>query len=183
MANYKNSGKVRNGQKAKFKFNQMNAVSTHSTEGSENLATAKTGRKRHIDQMQKLGTLSTRMFRRLPADLQNTETKVSCINAVLAKHREILGDSARFYSWLLARAEEVKRTFDFKPVCESKGLSSENEQQAVAEHLVLEGKALCNSIRLNGLATYDGNIRMFRKRLVPEQYHYEAEQAKDGGNE
>ena len=173
----------RDGQKANFKFNQMNAVSTHSTEGSENLATAKTGRKRHIDQMLALCVLIMSMFKRLPADLQTTETKVSCINAVLAKHREKCGDSARFFSWLLARAEEIKRTYDYKSVCESKGLTTEAEQQAVAEHLVLEGKATCTSIRLNGLATYDGDIRMFRHRLVPAQYHFEADQAKEGGNE
>ena len=179
----KNRGNVRNRQQAQGARKaqaQKGAVNSHSNEGAENQAAAKTSRKRRVDPMLALCVLIMSMFKRLPVDLQKTETKVSCINAVLAKHREKCGDSARFYSWLLARAEEIRRTYDFKPVCESKGLTSEDEQQAVAEHLVLEGKATCTNIRLNGLATYDGDIRMFRNRLVPKCYHYEAEKAKEG---
>lgn len=160
---------------------QKGAVNTHSNEGAEDQAAKK--KQRDTDRMQLENAQILRKFKTLPADLQTTESKVSCINSVLASHKDKCGDPARYYGWLLNRAAEVKRTFDFKKVCESKGLTSDDEQQAVAEHLVLEGKAVCNRIRLNGLATYDGNIAMFRKKLVPQMYHYEAEQAKEGGNE
>ena len=184
--NYRSARRY-NGQKANYQSRQRVAVNSHSNEGEAQPVAAEqpTRRsRRNTDLMQQLNSSVMRKFKNLPADLQNTATKVSCINTVLAAHKEKCGDPARYYSWLLSRAAEIKRTFDFAEVCEKAGLKAD-EHQAVSEHLVLEGKSICNQIRLNGLATYDGNIRMFRERLVPVEYRYDTPtaEAKEGGNE
>ena len=174
-------GNRRNGQKANYQSRKKETVNTHNNQGANNNTAAEQPTRksrRNTDPIQLLNAQVMRKFKNLPADLQSTATKVSCINTVLAAHKEKCGDPARYYGWLLSRAAEITRTFDFAEVCKKAGLKAD-EHQAVSEHLVLEGKSVCNQIRLNGLATYDGNIRMFRDRLVPEQYWFNkpAEQA------
>lgn len=183
-----NSGNRRNGQKANYQTRQRVAVNSHSNEGANQqvaAAPATSRRHRNVDFFQTIAKLVRNMFDRLPRALQKLETKQSCIAAVVDRHNDKVGDLGDFYGWLLKRAEEIHRTYDFKSVCETKGLSSDEEQQAVSEHLVLEPKSVINKIRMEGLATYQGNIKMFRERLVPVEYRYEkpAAEAKEANNE
>ena len=163
------------------------AASANSVNGAATQAASAevktSSRRRKNDPMQAINTMVLRKFKNLPSDMQTCETKRSCINAVLASHKEKCGDAARYYGWILYQASLVKRTFDFKSGCEQKGLTSEEEQQAVAEHLVIDGKAVCNNIRLNGLASFTGNIRMYRERLVPVEYRFDAPVDGDGKKE
>lgn len=168
----------RNGKSRKAKASAANQNGAASNNGSESMKQlgqqqpeTAPRRKRVVDPMALLDSLVLRKFKALPSDLQNTGTKVACINAVLASHKEKCGDPARFYGWILGQAALVKRTFDFMTVCEQKGLKG--FEQNVAEHLVIEGKAVCNNIRMNGLASYEGNIGMFRDKLVPDAYRFE----------
>ena len=161
--------KYRNGQSFKAKTTSSNEAANRSMETKTD--EKKTSRKRKVDPMVQLNSQIIKKFRSLPSDLQNTSTKVSCINSVLASNKEKCGDPSQFYGWILNQAELVMRTFDFKDVCKNKDL--EGHEQAVAEHLVLEGKAECNNIRMNGLATYQGNIKRFREKLVPDQYRFD----------
>lgn len=173
-------------RKANYQTRQRVAVNSHSNEGANNTAAEQPTRRsrRNIDDNQMVCKLVRNMFDRLPRELQKLETKQSCIAAVVDRHNERVGDIGDFYGWLLKRAEEIHRTYDFKSVCETKGLSSDEEQQAVSEHLVLEPKSVINKIRMEGLATFQGNIKMFRERLVPVEYRYEkpAAEAKEGGD-
>ena len=151
------SGNVRNRQQAQGAREaqaQKGAVNSHGIEGGENLVVAKTSRKRNIDPMQAICRLSRAMFDRLPRVLQTLETKQSCISTVVDRHNDKVGDLGDFYGWLLKRAAEILRTYDFKPVCEAAGLKTDEEQQAVSEHLVLEPKSIINKIRMEGLVTY-----------------------------
>lgn len=174
----------RKGKSRKAKASAENKNGAASTNGNESAKQfnqqpeAKPHRKRIVDPMALLDSLVLRKFKTLPSDLQNTETKVACINAVLASHKEKCGDPARFYGWILGQAALVKRTFDFMTVCEQKGLKG--FEQNVAEHLVIEGKAVCNNIRMNGLASYEGNLGMFRDKLVPDAYRFEQPTAESG---
>ena len=137
----------------------------------QNADDKKSTRKRNVDPMVQLNSQILKKFYSLPSDVQCTPTKVSCINSVLARNKDKCGDPARYYGWVLEQAGFVKRTFDFMDVCKKNGL--EGCEQAVAEHLVLEGKSVCNNIRMNGLATYSGNLKMFREKLVPDHYRFE----------
>ena len=104
-----------------------------------------------------------RKFAALPAELQDTKTKLACIICVLVA-RKI--DNGRFWSWVNDQTALLRRTFDFDDVCKKNG----KDPQHVAEHLVLEGKKVCNGIRLDGLATYKGDINLFGDPLIPEEY-------------
>ena len=175
----------RKGKSRKAKASAMNQNGAASNNGNESMKQfgqqqpeTAPRRKRVVDPMALLDSLVLRKFKTLPSDLQNTETKVACINAVLASHKEKCGDPARFYGWILGQAALVKRTFDFMTVCEQKGLKG--FEQNVAEHLVIEGKAVCNNIRMNGLASYEGNLGMFRDKLVPDAYRFEQPMAESG---
>lgn len=177
----RNGQKAQGARKANYQTRQRVAVNSHSNEGeAQQVAAAPaTSRRQHnVDYLQTIAKLVRNMFDRLPRVLQNLETKQSCIAAVVDRNNDKVGDLGDFYGWLLKRAEEIRRTFDFKNVCVSNGLSSDEEQQAVAEHLVLEPKSVINKIRMEGLVTYQGNIKMFRERLVPVEYRYEAKAAK-----
>lgn len=115
-----------------------------------------------IENEQRLTTMINRKFQNLPAGLQNTENKKMCVDMVLASHPQLCPDPLRFWLWLNDRAKEmVDRTWDFQATCNRLGVDAE----AVAQHLILEGKRTCNSIRLNGLASYGGNIRMFGTKI------------------
>lgn len=175
-----NRGNHRNGQKANYQTRQRVAVHSHRNEGEAQqiAATAPVNRRRNVDDNQTICKLSRNMFDRLPRALQNLETKRSCITATVDRHNDKVGDLGDFYGWLLKRAEEIRRTYDFKKVCEASGLMTDEEQQAASEHLVLEPKSVINKIRMEGLVTYQGNLGMFRERLVPVEYRYEAKAAK-----
>lgn len=147
---------------------QMGAESTHSNEGGniQNQNKGEQSRRTYkVDPNQSATTAAMRKFRSLPLDYQNTDTKWSCVMSVLGtRHLDI----ARFAIWVLDMAEKLQLVYDFKEVCKQ----YHREPQAVAENLVLEGKAICNIIRLNGLASYNGNIRLFEKRLIPDEYRF-----------
>ena len=61
---------------------------------------------------------------------------------------------------------KLTRVWDFAETCEAAGLNP----LTVAQHLILEGKAVCNAIRLEGLAAYGSNIRMFVEPLFVDEF-------------
>lgn len=111
-----------------------------------------------------LATMMKRKFQKLPAPLQNTENKRICIEDVLAGHPKLCPDPMRFRVWLAEEAHMLaERAWDFKDTCKKAKI---DDAEAVAQHLVLEGKRVCNDILISGLAAYGGNIRMFTEKLV-----------------
>ena len=152
---------------------QQGAEDTHSNEGDNNNIKTN-GSKSNSDKPKRVykvdpnfsaARASMVKFRALPLNLQTTENKWACVLSVLgARHLDI----GRFSVWVLDNAQLLLHTYDFETVCKN----YQREPQAVAENLVLEGKKVCNDIRLNGLASYNGNIRLFEKRLIPDQYRF-----------
>lgn len=187
--NRRNGQKAQGARKANYQTRQQgadNSLSRNQGANQQVAAAPATSSRHHIvDFFQTIAKLVRNMFDRLPRVLQNLETKQACISAAVARHYEKVGDLGDFYGWLMKRAEEIRHAWDFKSVCEANGLNSDEEQQAVSEHLVLEPKSVINKIRMEGLATFQGNIKMYRERLVPVEYRYEkpAAEAKEGGDE
>ncbi len=119
-------------------------------------------RKYRIDPNQSASAAGMRKFASLPADLQDTKTKLACILCVLVARKMDVG---RYWSWVYEQTILLRRTFDFDTTCKVQG----KNPQYVAEHLVLQGKKACTNIRLNGLATYNGDIKLFGDPLIPEE--------------
>lgn len=120
-------------------------------------------RKYSVDPNQTASAAGMRKFASLPAELQDTKTKLACILCVLVARKMDVG---RYWSWVFEQTKLLRRTYDFDATCTAQG----KDPQYVAEHLVMEGKKACNNIRLNGLNAYDGNIKLFGEPLIPEEY-------------
>lgn len=153
---------------------QQGAEDTHSNEGGNNNSKSN-GSKSNSDKPKRVykvdpnfsaARASMVKFRALPLNLQTTENKWACVLSVLGTRHIDIG---RFSIWILDNAQLLLHTYDFEEVC----AECKRDPQAVAENLVLEGKSVCNSIRLNGLASYSGNIRLFEKRLIPKEYRFD----------
>lgn len=123
------------------------------------------------DPMLNVITQGRKKYNALPEDLKSPATMASCLAASVKFHEAEVGGEAAFYAWMQQQAALVKRTFDFTGVCKQKGLNG--AEDAIAENLVFAGKAVCNRVRLEGLAAYDGDIAMLCGRLVPEQYRFD----------
>lgn len=148
---------------------QQGAEDTHSNEGGNTNSKSKEEKPKRTyrqDPFLLAARASMVKFRALPLNLQSTDTKWACVMSVLGS-RHI--DVGRFAIWILDNAQLLLHTYDFIDVC----ADCKRDPQAVAENLVLEGKSVCNSIRLNGLASYSGNILMFEKRLIPKEYRFD----------
>lgn len=125
-----------------------------------------------------LATMIKRKFQKLPAPLQNTNNKRVCMEDVLAGHPKHCPDPMRFRVWLAEEAHMLAdRAWDFKDTCQAAKIQ---DAEAVAQHLVLEGKRVCNDILINGLAAYGGNIRMFTEKLVDIDELIKPEEKEEG---
>lgn len=114
----------------------------------------------------KICSMAKRSFNYLPQPLKDAHNKKLCVEAVLSAHPQLCPDPLRFWAWLLDEANILAtRTWDFSEVCEKNQL----DPMAVAQHLVLEGKTVTNNIRMDGLASYGGNIKMFHEKLFTEE--------------
>ena len=114
----------------------------------------------------KISNIAKRRFMNLPAAFQNSAGKEACIKEALASHKELIPDPTRYWIWLIDETNKLTRGWDFKETCESADL----DPVTVAQHLILEGKAVCNAIRLEGLAAYGSNIRMFVNPLFQDEF-------------
>lgn len=132
------------------------------------------------DPMQNVNTQGRKKYNALPEDLKSPATKATCLAASAKSHEAEVGGEAAFYAWMQQQAALVKRTFDFTEYCKQKGLTG--AEDAIAENLVFAGKAVCNRVRLEGLAAYDGDIATLCNRLVPEQYRFDRTASVNGSN-
>ena len=115
----------------------------------------------------KISLIAKRRFLNLPAAFQNGAGKEACVKEALASHKELIPDSTRYWIWLIDETEKLTRVWDFEETCTKAGVNS----KTVAQHLILEGKQVCNAIRLEGLAAYGSNIRMFVEPLFEDEFH------------
>ncbi len=92
---------------------------------------------------------------------QNTQNKRHAINIAVGMSRDYYPDRFRFWQDLRDEANILLDSKRFCAACENWGL----KPQAVAEHLVVEGKATLNSVLKNGLESYGEKARMFHEPL------------------
>lgn len=115
----------------------------------------------------KISIIAKRKFMNLPAAFQNSKGKEACIKEALASHKELIPDPTRYWIWLIDETDKLTRVWDFMETCEKAGLVP----RTVAQHLILEGKSVCNAIRLEGLNAYGSNIRMFVDPLFEDEFN------------
>ena len=92
---------------------------------------------------------------------QNTQTKRLALNLAVGMSRDYYPDRFRFWQDLRDEANILLDSKRFEAACEKWGL----KPQAVAEHLVVEGKATINNVLKNGLESYGEKARMFHEPL------------------
>lgn len=94
-------------------------------------------------------------------DMQTTKTKRATLNMAVRLCPKYYNDSFRFWQDLLDEANILLDSKRFEAACEAWGLNP----QAVAEHLVCEGKATLNRVLKEGLVNYGEKARMYTERL------------------
>lgn len=114
----------------------------------------------------KISLIAKRRFMNLPSYFQNGAGKEACVKEALAMRKDLIPDPTRYWIWMIDETRKLTRVWDFKETCEEAGL----DPQTVAQHLVLEGKMVCNAIRMDGLAAYGSNIRMFVEPLFHDEF-------------
>ena len=173
--NYKAIARKRNSFQAK-----KVAESTHSNEGgnkpaaneqqtqqSEETAEEKIVRRAYeIAPEWKISIIAKRKFMGLPTVFQTSVGKEACIKEALASHKELIPDPTRYWIWLVDETNKLTRVWDFVETCDALRLNP----LTVAQHLILEGKQVCNAIRMEGLAAYGSNIRMFVDPLFHDEF-------------
>ena len=176
----KKNNKYGKSRKAKTanKAQQKAAENTHSNESVNNTAATKqqveeTAEEKIVRKAYelapewKISVIAKRKFLALPSTLQNSIGKEACVKEALASHKEIIPDPTRYWIWLIDETRKLTRVWDFEETCKKAGL----KPQTVAQHLILEGKAVCNAIRLEGLEAYGSNIRMFVDDLFQDEFN------------
>lgn len=177
---YTNFGKSRKA-KATVKTTKV-AVNAHSNEGANKAAAENSQqttqeieitpeekivrRAYEIAPEWKISIIAKRKFMGLPSAFQNSVGKEACIKEALAAHKELIPDPTRYWIWLIDETKKLTRVWDFEETCEAYGLNP----MTVAQHLILEGKQVCNAIRLEGLEAYGSNVRMFVDPLFKDEF-------------
>lgn len=124
----------------------------------------------------RISQIAKKRFLNLPTDFQNRKGKEVCIKEALKSHRDLIPDTTRYWIWLIDETEKLTRVWDFADTCKNANL----DPKTVAQHLILEGKMVCNAIRMEGLAAYGSKIRMFDEPLFTDEFEiFEKKDKKD----
>jgi hypothetical protein len=107
---------------------------------------------------------------------QNTINKRAALNMAISLKKSYYPDRLRFWQELLDEANVLLDSKRFCESCEKLGL----EAQAVAEHLVVEGKAKWMKVLKDGLENYGEKVMMFQERLYEDKYNLYASKEDKG---
>ena len=125
------------------------------------------------------GLNEKRRFLNLPSAFQTSKGKEACIKEALSAHKEWIPDPTRYWIWLIDETEKLTRVWDFEDTCKEAGV----KPLTVAQHLILEGKMVCNAIRMEGLKAYGSNIRMFVDPLFEDEFNFFGGKKQEVSNE
>ena len=114
----------------------------------------------------KISQIAKKKFLALPSFFQNGAGKEACVKEALAGHKDLIPDPTRYWIWLVDETKKLIRVWDFEETC----ADAEVDPLTVAQHLILEGKMVCNAVRLEGLAAYGSKIRMFVEPLFHDEF-------------
>jgi len=181
-----NYGKSRKA-KASFKAQNQSAANTHSNEGANNNAAENiqqnnstvveepiVKRAYELAPEWKISVIAKRKFMALPSAFQNGVGKEACVKEALAAHKELIPDPTRYWIWLIDETRKLTRVWDFEETCKAAG----RNPLTVAQHLILEGKAVCNAVRMEGLEAYGSKVRMFVEPLFHDEFELFGSKAK-----
>jgi hypothetical protein len=104
------------------------------------------------------------LFKAYDEGMQNTNTKREMLNLAVRLCPKYYSDTFRWWQDLLDEANIALDSIRFNRDCEALGLNP----QAVAEHLVVEGKATLNMVLKYGIQIYGEKVRMFSERLYKD---------------
>lgn len=136
----------------------------NASKGSKPLKNEKLSSRRHVNPLYVVLTRFRKVFASYDENEQNTETKRLALNIAVGMSRDHYPDRFRFWQDLRDQANLVLDSKRFERECNEWGL----DPQAVAEHLVVEGKSTLNFVLKNGLKAYGEKARMFKDPLYSD---------------
>lgn len=143
-----------------------NTSGLKKSEDAANNASKKGKKNRKVNHFSLVVTLFKRIFASYDEADQNTANKRAAINMALGMRKKYYPDKLRFWQELLDQANVLTDSRRFNDSCQKLDL----DPQAVAEHLVMEGKANWNKVLNEGLDSYGEKVRMFKDRLYIDKY-------------
>ena len=123
-------------------------------------------RKRRINPFYAVISLFKKIFGSFDGRDQDTANKRAALNLALGLRKKYYPDKLRFWQDLLDESNVILDSVRFNEACKKLGLSP----QAVAEHLVCEGKAVWTKVLKDGLESYGQKVYMFKERLYDDKY-------------
>ena len=137
------------------------AASNASKDSKPVVKTVSKSSRRHVNPLYVVIRRFHSVYDAYDENMQNTETKRMALNLAIGMSRTYYPDRFRFWQDLL---DEANLLLDSKRFCNS-CLEMHLDPQAVAEHLVVEGKATLNKVLKFGLENYGEKAKMFHERL------------------
>ena len=96
--------------------------------------------------------------------VQNTDTKKGSIKVALSHSYKEYPDALRFYLDFKVERDRLTDSKRFCSACEARGLNAE----FVADHIVLEGKGVLESVLKEGIQIFGEGIMMFKAPLFED---------------
>lgn len=151
-------------------FKSVGDAAQHASKGSkpEEKTESRTLRKssrRHVNPLYVVIRKFWNLFNAYDENMQNTETKRETLNLAIRLSPKYYPDTFRFWQDLLDETKVLLDSKRFNEYCDN---VLEYSAQAVAEHLVVEGKATVNKVLKEGLENYGEKARMFSERLYTD---------------
>ena len=141
-------------------FKSGGDAASNASKGSKPL-TGHRAVRRHVNPMYVVITRFKKIFSSYDENMQTTEIKRASLNIAVCLSKKYYPDRFRFWQDLLDEANILLDSRRFNTSCEEMKL----DPQAVAEHLVVEGKATVNRVLKYGLENYGEKAKMFHERL------------------
>jgi hypothetical protein len=138
----------------------------NASKGSKPMKNEKRSSRRHVNPMYIVIRKFWSIFGAYDEGMQNTQTKKATLNLAIRLCSKYYPDTFRFWQDLLDEANILLDSKRFNNYCND---VLKLDPQAVAEHIVVEGKATVNKVLKEGLENYGQKARMFGLRL----YSYE----------
>lgn len=122
--------------------------------------------RRHVNPLYVVIRKFWNLFNAYDEGMQNTTTKRDTLNLAIRLSPKYYSDSFRFWQDLLDEANLLLDSNRFNKYCND---VLKLDPRAVAEHLVVEGKATVNKVLKEGLENYGEKARMFKERLYSDE--------------
>lgn len=147
------------------RFKSDGDAASHASKDSKPMRNEKRSSRRHVNPLFIVTRKFWSIFKAYDEDLQNTKTKKETLDLAIRLCSKYYPDTFRFWQDLLDEANILLDSNRFNKYCND---VLKLDPQAVAEHLVVEGKATMNKVLKDGLENYGEKARMFSERLYSD---------------